>query len=108
VENSHIPSPELQSLLAAVAHLPAVRADVVAGVSARLASGDLSNGEAAQHTAAAMLAAATSPEASGVAALLQQSPEVRPGAVAAASDKLARGELSTPEAIERTAEAMLG
>jgi len=40
--------------------------------------------------------------------IVQQLPQVRPDAVAAAAAKLASGELSTPEAIDRTAEAMLG
>jgi hypothetical protein len=58
VDNSsvgHVPSPELQSLVAAMAQVPAVRADAVAAADHKLASGELSSKATIERTAAVLL-----------------------------------------------------
>jgi hypothetical protein len=55
-DSTFTPTPDLARLLAAVKSLPDVRADVVAEVSDRLATGDLLSSQAASDTAQAMLA----------------------------------------------------
>jgi hypothetical protein len=118
--SSHTTSPELEALLAAVAQLPAVRPDVVANVSARLGAGEVLTPARLTATAAALLAPGTadsqqpgadvaspSPELLSWTAALQQAPLSRPDVVAEASRKVAAGELSTPEAIRRTAGVIL-
>lgn len=55
-DSTFTPSPDLARLLAAVRELPEVRNDVVADVSARLATGDLFTQTAANETAQAVIA----------------------------------------------------
>lgn len=113
--SSHVPSAELASLLSQVQALPAVRPDVVADVSGRLADGQVVTPASRAQTADALLATTAPSSGSGglasqlasLVAALQQVPEVRPDAVAEATRKLAAGELTSTAAIARTAAVLL-
>jgi hypothetical protein len=117
-------SPELAALLAALRQLPEVRPEAVAVASGNLAQSNLLAPATLAATADAVLSAGAeppptnsawpadraepSPQLLALVAALQQVPQVRPDAVAEATGKVASGDLLTPDAIRRTASALLG
>ena len=110
-ENSSLAvSPELQALRDKLGLLPDVRPSVVAEATRRLNSGELSNKESIAKTAEALLSTNVSPidaQSAQLGAALVQIPLVRNEVVSEALRKLRTGELSTPDAIQRTASVLL-